>query len=437
MRRLLFILLLLLAAVIALFFFTRRETEAAFGLAVALCPGPDLYGYTCENGAAFAYVDATNDTGLYEDDGATTLLLPFPFTFYGTTYSEVQATSNGTLHFGQAGLQYNNICLSEGPADSLGDMIAPFWDDLDLRAYGFLEHETVGTAPERIFVIEWDGVPRFDSDEDRVTFAVQLFEGSNDIVFLYEDVTMLQGHNGSSATIGIQSESQGLALHFGCNQPVVADASALHLRHPAEANEAAGQQAMPAGLLGAATPLAKGEVARLVDAVNQQGSMALRRLQLQWLNQRPPRASRWQWLDLTGDGREELLLLWHSTPQHRQLTQLIILAADESGQLALLRHHHFSTRQEAVGPLEVVATADLTGEGAADALLHDPTGGQLFVITTSNGLEIQSIPERCQGSLGVLDVGGDGRFEVVRDGCETPGRVAYGWNGHEFAPITD
>jgi hypothetical protein len=437
MRRLWFILLLLLAAVIALLFSMRRETQAAFGPAVALCPGPDRYGYTCENGAAFAYIDATNDTGLYEDDGATTLALPFPFTFYGTTYNQVQATSNGTLHFGQTSLQYNNVCLSEGPAGGLGDMIAPFWDDLDLRAHGFLEHETVGSAPERVFVIEWDDVPRFDSDEDRATFAVQLFEGSNGIVFLYQDVAMFEGHNGSSATIGIQSESQGLVLQFGCNQPVVADASALHLRHPAEANEVVGQQAMPAGLVEAATPAAKGEIARVVDALNQQGATALNRLQVQWLNQRPPRASQWQWLDLTGDGREELLLLWHSTPQHAQLTQLIVLAADESDELALLRHHHFSTRQEVIDRLDIVATADLTGDGHVDPLLHAPATGQLFVVTASSGLEVQSIPERCQGSMGVLDVDGDGRFEVVRDGCETQGRVIYAWNGREFASASD
>lgn len=433
MRRLLFVLLLLVAAVVALFFAFRRETRAAFGPAVALCPGPDLYGYTCENGAAFAYIDASNDTRLYEDDGAIELALPFPFTFYGTTYTEIQATSNGTLHFGPATLQYNNACLAEGPAAGMGDMIAPFWDDLDLRFFGFLEYETVGTAPERIFVVEWDDVPRFDSEEDRTTFAVQLFEGSNDIVFLYQDVTMFEGHNGSSATIGLQSESQRLALQFGCNQPVVADASGILLRHPAEANEEVGQQVTRAIITEAAPAVAKGEVARLIDVINRQGPTALNRLRGQWLSQQPARASQWQWLDLTGDSREELLLLWHSTLRHPQLTQLVILTPAESGQMALFYHHHFSTRQEAVAQIEIVAAADLTSDGHVDPLLHDPTSGQLFVVTADSGnLELHSLPERCQGSLGVLDVDGDGRLEVVGDGCQTPGRPAYAWNGHEF-----
>lgn len=85
-------------------------------------------------------------------------------------------------------------------------------------------------------MLEWDDIPRYDDPGDRVTFAVQLFEETQDILFLYADVTMLQGNNGSSATIGIQSEAQGLALQFGCNQPVVADASRVRFTVPEDAN---------------------------------------------------------------------------------------------------------------------------------------------------------------------------------------------------------
>jgi hypothetical protein len=45
--------------------FGRPEAESP----VALCPGPGAYGYTCETGAALAYVDATEDSGLYLDYG--------------------------------------------------------------------------------------------------------------------------------------------------------------------------------------------------------------------------------------------------------------------------------------------------------------------------------------------------------------------------------
>jgi hypothetical protein len=56
----------------------------------------------------------------------------------------------------------------------MGDMVAPYWDDLDLRFVGYLETEVVGETPDRIFVVEWDEVPRYDS-EDLLTFEVQFF----------------------------------------------------------------------------------------------------------------------------------------------------------------------------------------------------------------------------------------------------------------------
>ena len=234
-RRLLLVPLILIVAIL-LFFWLRPETEA-FGPAVALCPGPDLYGYTCDDAGGYAYIDATNDTGLYADDATITLDLPFPFTFYGTTYETVVASTNGNLQFTTANAQYSNACLAPEPAAAIGDLIAPYWDDLDLRFVGFLETELSGEMPNRVFVIEWDSVPPFGANEDdTVTFAVQLHENSGDIVFLYEDVTTLESSNGRSATIGIQSAAQGVALQFSCNQPAITDVSGLRIAHPAAAN---------------------------------------------------------------------------------------------------------------------------------------------------------------------------------------------------------
>jgi hypothetical protein len=117
--------------------FGRPEAEPP----VALCPGPDAYGYTCETGAALAYVDATEDSGLYLDDGGVTITLPFGFTFYGTTYHQVYASSNGNLQFTSRNPSFSNSCLERGPATGMGDMLAPYWDDLNLKSVGLLETE--------------------------------------------------------------------------------------------------------------------------------------------------------------------------------------------------------------------------------------------------------------------------------------------------------
>lgn len=433
-RRSSFIILLLLAAIVISLIAIIRRTRADFGPATAICPGPDLYGYTCTGGAGFAYIDAAQDTGLYEDDGIITIQLPFPFTFYGTTYSEINASSNGNLQFGSASPRYGNTCLANQPVSEMGEMIAPYWDDLNLLESGFLETETVGETPERIFIIEWDDVPVFgDNPDDRVTFAVQLFEGSNNIVFLYEDVTTFTGHNGASATIGLQSAVNGLALQFSCDQAAVADAGRIHFPHPERPNPDVEELESDTATTNVVTPQTKGVTADLIKALNQSGAGSLPRLADQWRRQTPRRATVWEWADVTGNGRTELIILWHGGADQPALAQLAILAADDAGQMTLLHNEYLSSRAEPVAEVSIKAAVDLTNDAIPDLLLQDDSG-QLSVITSALGsLTRLPVPERCQGGLIVQDMDGNGRNAIVRDGCETDGRVVVGWNGREFS----
>jgi hypothetical protein len=431
-RRLPILLIVLVITAVLLIFFLVRRSQAAAGPALALCPGPDLYGYTCDSGSGFAYIDATIDTQLYEDDGSITLELPFPFTFYGTTYTEVEASSNGTLQFGTANPSFFNECLNLEPAADMGDLIAPFWDDLDLTLVGYLEYDTVGTAPDRIFVVEWDAIPPFQADlEDVVTFEVQLFEGSNDIVFLYEDVQAFEHEKGRSATIGLQSELQGLSLQYSCNQPVVADTAGLYFPHPEKPNREVGQETVIQRDANR-TIQAKGDVADLITRLDQEGPPVLSQLRSHWLSQSPARATEWRWADVTGNGRDDLIFLWHSTVQYPHLSQLVILGQDATGQMNLLFDQRLSTREESFVQMAIVETADLTHDNQPDILLQDEHRHQLFLLTyTKETFDLITVPQRCDGSLAVLDVDGDGRLEIARDGCEG-GRVLLGWNGRGF-----
>jgi hypothetical protein len=420
---------------VALFFLIRGSTRADYGPAIALCPGPDQYGYLCESGEGYAYLDAATDTLLYEDDGTTQLDLPFPFTFYGTTYTAVTASSNGNLQFGSDNAWFGNECMNGGPVSNMGDMIAPFWDDLDLRFLGFLESETFGVAPDRVFVVEWDDIPRFgDNDDDRVTFEVQLFEKSHDIVFLYEDVTTLGAYNGSSATIGLQSEVQGLALQYGCFQPVVADASGIYFPHPAEPNAQVGMDTVihKEGET-APLPIAKGHVEELMEMVERWGPTVLDRLSDHWLSLTPQRVSDWRWLDMTGDGHDELLLLWRGDAQHPELSELMIIEYDRAGQTTLLFNERLSTRKAPRANVIIADAADVTHDGVYDVLLADSTSNRLEVVSATPGEPlIHSVPERCSGRLVLLDSDNDGRLEIIRDGCPSNGRIGYVWNGFEF-----
>lgn len=434
--------IILLAAGTAVYIFVQRVRADDYGAALALCPGPDLYGYTCESGTAFAYIDATNDTQLYALDGTTTIPLPFPFTFYGTTYTEVTAVTNGNLQFNNANPAYANQCLTDnGPAKGMGDLVAPYWHDLDLRQAGFLETELVGEEPNRILVIEWDDVPFFENPDDKVTFEVQLFEGSNDIVFLYEDVTTFDGNNGSSATIGLQSEDHGIALQFGCNQPVIADATRLRFPHPGPANAAVDSlDTAVTHTLPQTNASLRGDTAVLPQQLALYGRAALPELRQRWLNQSPPVMSAWAEVNLLGDGRNQLILTRYSTPQNPQVTELVVLQMTPDGAANILLQQYLSDRRRPVPRLEIVETADLTQDKLPDVLLHDDANGNLFVLTAVSGaLQLLPVPGQCAGNLGVVDADRDGRLEIARDGCEADGRVITTWDGRQFHndPTTD
>jgi hypothetical protein len=428
------VLVLLLLVGLALFFFWRGRTAAAYGPLIAFCPGPDHYGYTCAPGTGYTYLPATTESFLYQDDGLVTLSLPFPFTFYGSVYTELHASSNGNIQFTTRNPAYFNQCLDSGPIAGMGDMIAPFWDDLDLSFYGYLRYDTVGVTPNRIFVVEWVDLPPYGSPDDRFTFAVQLFEGSNDLVFWYQDVAAVRGHNGRSATIGLQSERLGMALQYSCNQPAVADATALHFVHPAHPNTAV--QPVTSYLLEEeAGLLLKGDLALLLDTVNQQGmaglpAAGLPALNRRWLSEVEPRRSQWFWADMTGSGRDELIWLWQGGRRSPHLTNLAVLGYDETGQMAPLLSAPLAGRDDWPTRLQLKGGLDLTGDELADFVLHDAESGRLWLVTAAaEAVTLQPLALTCHGSVGFV------AGQLVLSGCGGKGRQFYTWDGRQFLPL--
>jgi hypothetical protein len=75
---------------------------AAVSLAAAV-RGPDAGGYTATDAAVYSFIDVPSAGGAAvlagTDDGVAALTLPFPFAFYGQSYSLVCVSSNGALYF--------------------------------------------------------------------------------------------------------------------------------------------------------------------------------------------------------------------------------------------------------------------------------------------------------------------------------------------------
>jgi hypothetical protein len=189
---------------------------------------PDPSGYRCDDTVTRPYIDATNDTGITQDDQIVTIPIGFIFNVYGGNYATVGVSSNGNLQFTTQNAEHQNTCLSYG---LMGKMIAPFWDDLNPLLGGGVYYSTTGSAPNRILTVEWRNLRHFPVSLSSVTFEVQLEEATGDIYFLYQDVDFGEPlwNQGSSATVGMQRGFPVGATQYSCNQPVLYDGLAIRL----------------------------------------------------------------------------------------------------------------------------------------------------------------------------------------------------------------
>src|SRR5678809_529127 len=98
-------------------------------------------------------VPGTTDIGNHGDDTVTTIALPFSYTLYDQSFTSINLSSNGNAQFTTTDATFTNVCL---PWATHNYSIYPYWDDLYLVNSGFGIFTSIsGTAPNRIFNIEW------------------------------------------------------------------------------------------------------------------------------------------------------------------------------------------------------------------------------------------------------------------------------------------
>jgi hypothetical protein len=183
------------------------------------------------NVPTFSFVDASAAAGgtvltmADPDDSAALVPLPFTFTLFDKTYpagTMISVSTNGWVSLDAVTAPYfQSVTLPGATAQA---MIAPYFDDLFVRAGGNVMVRTLGTSPNRQFVIEWSNVGILDQNgADRgatLTFEAVLYESSNDIQFVYQSVTGPDS-DASTATIGFQNSARNKAVLVSYDQSTV------------------------------------------------------------------------------------------------------------------------------------------------------------------------------------------------------------------------
>ncbi|GIF71228.1 PQQ-dependent sugar dehydrogenase [Asanoa siamensis] len=216
--------------------FDRWSDNGAATHVVVAPDNPTTYTATYEStggggGGAYEVSDSTGQPfvgaaattlPLSGDDVKQQVSLPFAFPFYGVAQNSVWVTSNGFLSFadpGWTGLIAENTALPNGTAPNAG--IYPFWDDLVLRADSAIRTETLGSAPNRRFVVEWENIGHYGSNSARLSISAVLHE-SGRIDFNYDLLNSAREY-GNSATVGVEDPAGAAATTYSFNQANLAN----------------------------------------------------------------------------------------------------------------------------------------------------------------------------------------------------------------------
>jgi Carboxypeptidase regulatory-like domain len=181
----------------------------------------DEFGYACAlEEAPFEQADTV--VPLTGDDNATTLDLPFPFTFYGETYTRAHLCTNGFIEF--VGPTTTNCSASNAAIPTTGrpnGAVYGYWDDLFIDAQASIRADVRGSAPDRRFVIEFRNPHYFNDDTRRIDFNIVLHE-NGEILTQYTNIADDGRERGDSATLGIEHHAGTAALRFSFNQALLA-----------------------------------------------------------------------------------------------------------------------------------------------------------------------------------------------------------------------
>jgi len=146
-------------------------------------------------------------TGVDDTPNGTPQNIGFTFNFNGVNYTQYSVSPDGWILLGgaTASSQYTNSVTSTSNIPKL----YPYWDDLATGTSGNVKTLLTGSAPNRIFIVQWYvTIPRVTGGAANSTFQAWLYEATGAVEFRYGTM----GTGSMSASVGLT----GNATNFNC-----------------------------------------------------------------------------------------------------------------------------------------------------------------------------------------------------------------------------
>lgn len=175
---------------------------------------------------------------------------PFPLRFYGRQSSDLCLAIDGLLQFAdasctppQGGTPPPGFSFNEDIPSTLGTEVptylAPMWMDLD-DVSGDVYVQTLGTAPNRTYVVQWHDLESYTIATSTATFEIVFRENSDTIRFEYLSTAFgNDADNGNWATVGLQADPHGLYTKYSYRQPALRPNSAIEWTYTPEVSSTA------------------------------------------------------------------------------------------------------------------------------------------------------------------------------------------------------
>jgi hypothetical protein len=147
------------------------------------------------------------------DDASLAQALPFPFSFYGQSYSSIYVSANGHISFGSPVAFKRTWNIPDGTNVIIAPAYAD-WMPASMLGFPTLTNSrvfvnTVGEVGDRRFVVTWNDIrPCCSSSRPGSSFQLQLHERTGEIVFAYREMQMIV----SNASVGIAANASSFVL---------------------------------------------------------------------------------------------------------------------------------------------------------------------------------------------------------------------------------
>ncbi|MFW5702239.1 MAG: BNR-repeat neuraminidase N-terminal domain-containing protein, partial [Bacteroidota bacterium] len=164
------------------------------GLAAVNVSHADVYKYVFESeSGTYSEISGGTVHGNTNNDDETfdNINLGFTFTFDGTDYTQVGISCNGFLKFG-TGIGNDYFPISNILENDNFNLVSGLGWDLQAQTDAELRTQTIGSAPDRVFVCQWKNYRYYGSSGESYNFQIRLYEGSNRIEVKYGSFTVNQ-----------------------------------------------------------------------------------------------------------------------------------------------------------------------------------------------------------------------------------------------------